>query len=137
MGLALALVDAADALALRETLLLAGLFGAGLFGAGEPAGELGTEVTAPLLADTLVEPVVGGAEPPETDAGVLRQSVFEPAFGVKAAELAVLPALSERVRPTEVPAGTFTFHVRKVPFCWPKSSMAAAPGWLPGRSLRK
>lgn len=39
-------------------------------------------------------------------------------------------------RKQDSPTGWLAIHVKEVPVCEPKSSRAAAPGWLPGWMLR-
>jgi hypothetical protein len=57
----------------------------------------------------------------------VRQSVV-PGFILNAADSAIAPVLSLRVSPTEVPAAMSVFHIILLPFCWPRSSRAAADG---------
>jgi len=63
--------------------------------------------------------------------------VVVPGLIVKAADCAMAPVLSRRVKPMEVPAAKLVLHVYEVPVCWPRSCRAAEPGELPGRMLRK
>lgn len=110
--------------------VVAGVVAAGV--EAEEAGEL-----APAGALEAPPAGVDPAPEPEPWLDPPIQLVLEPELMEKAADCAVAPVLSRRVKPMEVPAAISVVHVNDVPFCWPRSSRAAALGWLPGRMLKK
>jgi len=79
---------------------------------GVPAGG----VPAGVVAGGAGGAVAGGPAAPEL-CGWPTQAVDVPAWIVKAADWAMAPVLSRRVRPTDVPAGILVFQENEVPFC--------------------
>jgi hypothetical protein len=75
------------------------------------------EVAAVVVPATEVAPEAAGVDPVAEVAPELavRQLVLGPLSMVKAAEEAVTPVLSLRVKPMEVPAAMLTVQVREVP----------------------
>jgi len=119
-------------------LVVAGVVATGVETDDELEEAAGVEVLPPPAATELLLDPAGVEDPPELWLEPLPTHDEElPGWMVKAADCAVAPVLSRRVKPMEVPDAMSVVHVKEVPDCWPRFSRAAAPGWLPGRMLKK
>jgi hypothetical protein len=98
------------------------------------------EVVVVVLVVVVVveEPGAGGVDPDEVVA--VKHDWSVPCWTGKAADWTSAPVLSRRLMPINWGAlgGNLTCQVKEVPLgIWPKSTRAAAVGWLPGRMLKK
>lgn len=75
-----------------------------------------------LLLASLTELTLTDEEPAALlEPLLVKQAEEDPGLIVNAADCAMAPVLSRRVRPMEVPAAMFAVHVIEVPVCWPRS----------------
>jgi hypothetical protein len=93
---------------------------AGLVDDAEVAGVVvAAGVIAPLLLLTLLAALALTEEEPATllEPLLVKQAEEDPGLIVNAADCAMAPVLSRRVRPIKVPAAMLAVHVREVPVC--------------------